>query len=1041
MTFLIFVAILLSGLLLKAQRPNWDNVKIIQQNCEAPHASMMIFKDAKSATELRKTESSWYQTLNGQWRFNWVRKPADRPKDFYKENFKDKKWAKINVPSNWEVQGFGMPIYTNITYPFDKEEIKAPHDWNPVGSYRKNFTIPENWNGRQVYIHFDGVQSAFYLWINGKKVGYSQGSHTPAEFNITQYLKSGNNLVAVEVYRWSDGSFLEDQDFWRLSGIYRDVYLWSSADVHIRDFKIVAGVDDNYTNGKLSIAAEMDNKGEAQNLKLEVKLIDKDGKTVASGNSDFTASKGQSFVEEMKYDVANCEKWSDEHPNLYQLILTLKDKSGKVIEVIPQKVGFRNVEIKDSRLMVNGKVILVRGVNRHEHHPETGHYVTREDMMRDIILMKKNNINAVRTCHYPNTPEWYDLCDEYGIYLVDEGNIETHGFGNNKKNRLSNSTEWTEAYLDRNRRMVLRDRNHPSVIIWSMGNESGDGQNVAAVYDWVKKIDPTRPFLYEGTTRDGGYLTADIHVYMYASVEKSLKTIYRNVGKPYILCEYAHAMGNSTGNMAEYMELINGDNNFQGGFVWDWMDQGLKQPVPKEYLKTSDKDHFYAYGGWWEDKAGVSHDGNFCMNGLVASDWTPHPGLATIKYSYQNILVKANNLKKGNFKIKNLYQHTNLKDLVSCKWTITENGKKVAEGVVENLDIKAGADKVVKVEYPAFSTGKEYFITFSFVTVKDDFFAKKAYELAYEQFQLTPNVATGFVSETNTKPKSIVNDDVINISGDDFALAINKKTGTFDEYIYKETKIINRGPKPDFWRAMNDNDRGVVKKEWNKSKGLEIWKNASNWQVQKVDTKETEKSVTVTVYATFPKAGGNYTMQYEVFGNGEIAVSIDYKPNTKIKKMLPRFGTQMVIAEGFDKIEWYGRGPLPTYYDRDFERIGIYNSTVSKEWVEYSRPQENGNKTAVRWITLLNENGLGLKITGEKLLSVGVKNFTVEDIESADYSFKMKKRDEIFLNVDMKQMGVGGTTSWGITAWPLEQYRILNKEYSYKYKISPIDGN
>jgi beta-galactosidase len=578
--------------------------------------------------------------LNGQWRFKWSKNPAERPVAFYESSFSDKNWDLIPVPSNWEMEGYGIPIYTNVEYPFEKESLEAPKQWNPVGSYRHVFEVPKDWSSREVYINFDGVQSAFYLWINGKKVGYSQGSRTPGEFNITKYLKDGENQLAVEAYRWSDASYLEDQDFWRLSGIFRDVYLWSTPKTHIRDFNVTASLDDSYNNGLFKVEGEIMSKSKG-NVELTYELVDQNGKLISTYSEKINVVKGSVSFNTEQQVIKDIQSWNAETPHLYNLLITLKDQNGQVLECIPQKVGFRKVEIKNGNILINGRAVLFKGVNRHEHHPERGHYVTHKDMMKDIILMKQNNINAVRTCHYPNTPEWYDLCDEYGIYLIDEGNIETHGFGNKGDNRLTCSPDWQQAYLDRVQRMVYRDRNHASVVIWSMGNESGDGINAKVCHEWVNKTDPSRPYLYEGTTRKGGRDYADVYSRMYATPEECAKIIKDYPQMPFVLCEYTHAMGNSNGNLKEYWDLVYADNNFQGGFVWDWMDQGLKQPVPEKYKATSIKDYFYAYGGNWENPRGIHHDGNFCMNGLLASDWAPHPGLNTVKYFYRNIHVEA----------------------------------------------------------------------------------------------------------------------------------------------------------------------------------------------------------------------------------------------------------------------------------------------------------------------------------------------------------------------------------------------------------------
>ncbi|RMG72010.1 MAG: beta-galactosidase, partial [Bacteroidetes bacterium] len=479
-------------------QPEWNNRAVLQQNREAPHATMMVYPEAAMAREMDQTSSPWFHSLNGPWHFHWSENPAQRPQNFFQPDFDVREWATIPVPFNWELQGYGLPIYTNIQYPYDISEQKAPEAWNPVGSYRRSFELPEGWEERQVYVTFDGVQSAFYVWVNGQKVGYSQGSRTPAEFDLTPYLKTGTNVIAAEVYRWSDGSYLEDQDFWRLSGIFRDVYLWSTAELHIRDLGISASLADDMTTGLLTISGEVRRSSGARKVKVEGQLIDPDGKTVWSDELSVKLRAGETPFAMPTHRLPEVQRWDAEHPHLYTLLITLK-KGNEVLEVIPQRVGFRRVEIKNGRILVNGRDVRFKGVNRHEHTAWGGHVVSRESMIRDIELMKQHNINSVRTSHYPNVPLWYDLCDEYGLYLIDEGNIETHGFGNDPNNKLANDPSWRAAHLDRVQRMVYRDRNHPSVVIWSLGNESGDGPNMRAVYEWVHNFDPSRPYHYEGT--------------------------------------------------------------------------------------------------------------------------------------------------------------------------------------------------------------------------------------------------------------------------------------------------------------------------------------------------------------------------------------------------------------------------------------------------------------------------------------------------------------------------------------------------------------
>ena len=574
-------------------RPEWDNVSVYKVNVERPRATMMIYPSAALAREGNRARSPWFQSLNGSWKFHCSDRPADRPVNFYRAAFDDTKWRTIPVPSNYQLHGCDIPIYTNIVYPFPVDTDGppvVPKDRNSVGSYRTVFTLPETWAGRRTFLHFDGVDSAFYLWVNGEKVGYNEDSRTDAEFDITKYAKPGRNLVAVEVYRFSDGAYLEDQDMFRLSGIYRDVYLWSAASQHIRDFEVMTDLDAAYRDATLRVKTSLINYGgKLAPGSVTMELADAAGKPVFPPQTQKIQPAGAEGEVSFSVNVSNPRKWSAETPYLYRMLLTLNDAAGAPVEVIPAAVGFREVEIRNSRLWVNGQVILLKGVNRHEHSPDTGHYVSRDLMIKDIEIMKQFNVNAVRTSHYPNDPLWYELCDRYGLYLIDEGNIECHGYGNDAKNRLSNDPEWGPLYLDRMERVVERDKNHPSVIIWSLGNESGDGPNVAAVFKWIRQRDPSRPFHYEGSSRSEGP-NSEFYSWMYPTPERSLQLAKKRPDQPLLLVEYTHAMGNSNGALKEYWDILYSGINAVGAFVWDWVDQGIRQPVPAEYRSRRQED-------------------------------------------------------------------------------------------------------------------------------------------------------------------------------------------------------------------------------------------------------------------------------------------------------------------------------------------------------------------------------------------------------------------------------------------------------------------
>jgi beta-galactosidase len=1047
-------AVLICAALAGAQRPEWDDVSVLHVGTQKPHATMMVYPSAELAKTGDRAQSPWFQLLNGNWKFHGSSRPADRPLEFFRPGFDDSGWGTIPVPSSWQMHGFDIPIYTNIIYPWPQSPSKppaVPYEFNPVGSYRTRFTIPPAWKGRAVYLHFDGVDSAFYAWINGTKIGYSEDSRTPAEFDITPYLKQGVNTLAVEVYRFGDGAFLEDQDMWRMSGIYRDVYLWSPAAQHVRDFEINTNLDGEYRDAELVVKASLANLTEKPGrVTLEMTLSDAAG--VAVGRPQTVSAELGARAEspvELALNVTNPRKWSAETPYLYHLTLTLRNGAGAVLEAIPAKIGFRKVEIKGGRLLVNGKAVLIKGVNRHETSPDTAKYIDVPLMIEDIRLMKQFNVNAVRTSHYANTPAWYELCDRYGLYVMDEANIETHHYGNDPRNRLSNDPAWRAAYLDRVERMVERDKNHPSVIMWSLGNESGDGPNVEAVYRWTKQRDPSRPFHYEGSSANGGS-NSDINSFMYPSPRRVVELAAKRPGMPLILCEYSHAMGNSSGGLKEYWDIFYSGTNAQGAYVWDWVDQTLHVPVPGEYRMNTAKTKFLAYGGWWEDKAGVRNDNNFNANGLVSGDRTPHPGLWAIKYVYRNLHASPADLAAGVIKVKNWFDFVNAKDVAQGLWEVKAEGKTVASGRLPELDIAPREEKEYKLALPKIEAqpGVEYWLNLSFVLKAATRYAPAGHEIAWDQFQLPVSAPAPKFAPAKATLK--VTDDAgeATLTGPSFSLRFDKKAGLIASYRYKGAGLLERGPRPDFWRAPTDNDRGAWKAFRSRaakdsSVNIELWKNAGpEWQVTNVQVQPVDdSSARIAVTAALPEVEARYTMNYTVYGTGDVVVECTYQPGTKELPMMPRFGMELVAAPGLENITWYGRGPAETQIDRRFERVGVYRSTVDKQWFEYSRPQENGNKTDVRWVALTNAQGIGLLAVGAPVLSVSARHFAKEDMERAAYSFQMQRRPEIFLNLDWKQMGAGGIDSWSENAYPMEPYRIAgNRPYSYRFRLTPVEG-
>jgi beta-galactosidase len=1034
----------------KAQAPpEWQDPSVVGVNREAPHASLTIYADRATALRGDRAASPYYRLLNGEWRFHWAAKPADRPVDFFKTTFDVSSWPTIPVPANWQLEGYDLAIYTNITYPWGKvDPPRIPAENNPVGSYRRTFVVPDTWRGRQIRLTFDGVASAFYAWVNGERVGFSKDSRTPAEFDITRFVRPGDNVLAVEVYRWSDGSYLEDQDFWRLSGIFRDVTLWSTGPIRVRDLDARATLDTMYRDGQLELVVRTRNDGDhPRKATIEAELLDKAGQRVFE-----RLSQEVSIEPRMEMPVAftravpAVKPWSAESPSLYTLLVTLKDDEGRVVEVIPARVGFRTSEMKHGQFLLNGVPILFKGVNRHETDPDTGQYVTRESMLTDIRLMKQHNINAVRTAHYPNTPVWYDLCDEYGIYLVDEANIESHGMGYDAARTLGNDPAWRGAHMDRTVRMVERDKNHPSVVIWSLGNEGGDGVNFEATSAWIHQRDPSRPVQYERALLKPH---TDLYVPMYSRPNDIAKYASTPQARPLVLCEYAHAMGNSTGNFSEYWDLIYSNRQLQGGFVWDWVDQGLRTLVPPRGERTERPGGsklkasgaiakgrtFLAYGGDF-GPPGTPSDGNFCMNGLVAGDRTPHPGLQIVKKNYQYVRAKAIDLAAGTVEITNWHDFTMLGDALTGRWEVRADDRVVAAGAITDLDLAPRTSRRVTIPLPKITAepGVEYWLDLSFRLRRASAWGGTiGQEMAWDEFKLPVSRENAPVELAAAAPVTVKETDAaITVAGTGFEITFDKARGTIGSWQFRGTELVSRGPLPDFWRAPTDNDIGAQL-----HKKLAVWRTAaSDWQVSRMAVARLgDRAARVTIDATLPSIESTYQMSFTVLGTGDVVVDAGFTPGREGLPMLPRVGLQMVLPKGFEQVSWYGPGPEETYSDRKEARVNLYRGTVDGQWTDYSKPQENGNKVDARWIAVTNRAGVGLVAVGMPLLSAAVRHYTHADIESVRHTYEMTRREEVYLNLDFKQMGVGGDDSWGALAH--EPYRLPSQAYRYQFRLRP----
>ncbi|MFX0011440.1 MAG: glycoside hydrolase family 2 TIM barrel-domain containing protein, partial [Candidatus Hermodarchaeota archaeon] len=899
--------------------------------------------------------------------------------------------------------------------------------------------IPKDWFDKEIFIHFAGVKSAFYVWVNGERVGYSQDSMSPAEFNISKYVQVDNNILAVEVYRWSDGSYLEDQDMWRFSGIFRDVYLFATPKTHIRDYYVFSELDDDYKNAILNLRIKICNYGtnNQTSLKLEVLVFDSTERVLDFGElveSPINLKPHSEREVVIQKKIVNPKKWTAETPNLYKIILILRNGNNEIIEVEKCKFGFRKIEIwGDGGFYINGKSILFKGVNRHEHDPDHGRAIPLSRMIQDIKIMKQNNINAVRTSHYPNHPIWYDLCDEYGIYVLDECNLESHGL----RDILPNSDpKWKKACVQRMVTMVERDKNHPSVVIWSLGNEAGMGDIFKEMKEETLKLDKTRPIHYEGDYKQD---VSDIVSNMYLTPKRLSRNIKQMKSsplpginyklekkRPYLLCEYAHAMGNSLGNFQEFMDVFEKHPNAIGGFIWDFVDQGLR--------KTNDdgKD-FWAYGGDYGDDP---NDKNFCINGILLPDRMPNPALYEVKKVYQDVKVDTINLFEGIFNIHNKFNFVSL-DNYNISWELTANGIKIEEGNLEKINSLPNAQKKIQIPYhtPKIAPNTEYHIKIKTSLTKEKLWADKGHIIAWDQFQLpfTPIEERLSLDDISEIKLSELNDSYL-ISGEDFSLQIGKQSGVLESYIYKNVNLISSPLIPNFWRAPTDNDLGLIDFADQAAPSVGYrWKEASNKRILKnIKCKQVSlKVIKVDVTFDIENTKEGLTINYTIYGDGKVIVSNVMTPTLDIV----RFGMQTRVPQMFNNLIWFGRGPQETMLDRKSgAALGLYKGKVKELIHQYVRPQENGNRTDVRWAALLNDNDIGLLISDEggTYLNVSAWPYSMEDLENATHIHELPTRDNITCNIDLNQQGVGGDIP--AMAMLHDKYKMhRNVEYRYSF--------
>ena len=1010
---------------------DWEDETIFAINKEPGHATYIPFTSVDELKNDPTWEKPWetpnsssFLSLNGTWKFNWVKQPSDRPEDFYLPDYDVSGWNEIPVPSNWEMQGYGTPIYTNITYPYaNMPPFIAPKagytnatEPNPVGSYRRTFTLPADWDGKEIFLHFNGAYSAMYVWVNGQKVGYSQGANNVAEFNVTQYVKTGDNMVACEVYRWSDGSYLEDQDMFRLSGIHRDVFIYSTPKVRIHDFFVESEFDvDDFSSAIFKVKASVQNNetSASRASRLDVVLLDEDDNevlTVSKAIDDIPVGAETTCL--LNESLSNPKLWSAETPTLYSVVLVLKDNQDHVLEVLSSKFGFRKIVIKNKRVYINNHAVFFKGVNRHDTHPIFGKAIPVESMIQDIVLMKQNNINTVRTCHYPNDPKMYALYDYYGLYIVDEADLECHG-----NQSLSDNPDWAPAFVDRMVRMVKRDKNHPSVIFWSMGNECGNGRNFYDVYDAAKAIDTSRPIHYQGKNEAADF---DSQMYPSLSYAKSFDAI--DTDRPYFFCEYAHAMGNAPGNLKEYWDLIENSKRIIGGCIWDWVDQGI--------IKYGQDPTKYYFGGDFGD---TPNDRDFCLNGIVTPDRKVTAKLLEVKKVYQYIKIKAANLSEKKITVQNRYGFLNL-DQFKMKWSIIKDGAVVESGTLDLPEVSPGEDVSMAVPYQTKITlQNEFFLNISVETKQDYRWASAGHEVAIEQLRLSDRPELAAIDSNNLSKLKVSEkiDDYL-IEGVDFNLTFNKNKGELTSLVFggKEMIFDKEGLTFSYYRQIN-NDKNSTKV---------LSETVISNQLLTVTPFADSKSVVVVskMKATNSLGEFPYTLTYTVWGNGVIDVDVKITNNADTGEM-PRIGLQMSLVSGFENVEWYGRGPQESYADRKYAaHFGQYSNTVDGMLEHYVRSQSNGNREDVRWVNLANQSGEGVKITSKGKLNFNALHFTDRDLWNAvhDFSLEDVKRDEIVLSLDYIQKGLGNA-SCGPDV--LEKYKIPGKtDYSYSFRIESL---
>ena len=1028
---LISVIICCVALAPAQERPLWEQPEVFAVNRLPHRATLVPYLSVEAAAE--RGEGASVIDISGNWKFSWSKTPQERPEGFWAKEYDDSAWPTISVPGNWEIQGYGVPIYTNVNYPFPKNPPFIPHNDNPTGCYRHSFEISKEWSERRTILHFESGLAAMYVWVNGHEVGYSEGTKTAVEFDIMPYVVEGENILAVEGYRWADGSYLEDQDFWRLSGFDRGVKLYSYDKVRIADAFVIGDLDESYRNGLYSadvVFENVDTKPFSGVAELE--LRDATGVVVKRLTKSVAVNAAERADVDFSFILPKVKSWNHEKPYLYTTVISLRDAQGKVVEATSLRTGFRKVVIRDAQLLLNGKPLMINGVNLHEHNPATGHVVSRELMLKDITLMKQFNFNAVRTSHYPEPTEWYDLCDEYGILLVDEANIEAHGCGTGyDKSYLdfhpSHREEWKAAHHDRVQAMVERDKNHPSVILWSMGNESSDGEVYGEMYEWIHKRDRTR-FVQLEQGYSGPH--TDISCPMYPSMEEFRRWAERkDAKKPYIMCEDAHAMGNSTGNLRDFFDIMALGKHMQGGFIWDWVDQGID-------AVGRDGRHYWGYGGdfgaWM-----YPHDENFCCNGVVSPDRTPHPGLYEVKKVYQDIRFQLIDKERGKVRIFNDQLFSTLDDY-AFSYEVLCDGVSVYNATLKLPKCAPQCHVDVALKLPTLTPGSEMLLNIYALQSAPHPLIPVGHVVAQEQLSLSEY---SFERQLPQGSLEIERGDGWLVAyasdEDETGVLFNTKSGSLVRYVSAGRDIISQLPEPWFWRAMTDNDFGA-----GMQRTLNVWRTNRRKSLG-ATIEEYDDRVVVRGEYYLVDAPSKYVVTYTFMADGSLQVEAEWTRDGEYVPELPRFGMRMMLPADYKSFTYYGRGPWENYADRkESAFLRRYEQSTDEQLFPYVRPQESGNKCDVRWLELRNAEGLGIRVEGLQPLSVSAMPYRSEDLDPGFTKKQMhysdvEPRREVVLHIDLAQRGVGGDNAWG--AQPMDRYRLTDDSYYYGYVIRPLN--